>query len=85
MRAATRCGVEVGGFDSMCGIPLCLVPGDLQPFFALAEVPAGYDRGEFLKPAACEQCVLEPRCFGIRRGYAELYGAAELRPLRSRS
>jgi molybdenum cofactor biosynthesis enzyme MoaA len=85
LREATRLDVEVGGFDSMCGIPLCLVPTDLQPFFALAELPAGYDRGEFLKPAACRQCVLEPRCFGIRRGYAELYGAAELRPVRSRS
>ena len=85
LQAAQRLGVEVGGFDSMCGIPLCLVPGDLQPFFALAEVSPGYDRGEFLKPSACGQCVLEPRCFGIRRGYAELYGTAELQPVPSRS
>ena len=85
LRAATRLHVDIGGFDSMCGIPLCLVPGDLRPFFALAEVSPGYDQGEFLKPAACGQCVLEPRCFGIRRGYAELYGTAELEPVRSRS
>ncbi len=85
LQAAHRLGVEVTGFDSMCGIPLCLVPGDLQPFAALAEVPPGYDRGEFLKPSACGQCVLEPRCFGIRRGYADLYGTAELKPVPSRS
>ena len=82
---AHRLGVELGGFDSMCGIPLCLVPGELEAFFGLAEVPPGYDQGEFLKPAACGQCVLEPRCFGIRRGYAELYGTAELQPVSPRS
>lgn len=74
-------GVEVGGFDSMCGIPLCLVPGELAPFHALAELAAGADGGEFVKPDACRRCVLESRCFGLRRGYAELHGITELRPV----
>jgi MoaA/NifB/PqqE/SkfB family radical SAM enzyme len=91
-RAAAH-DIEVGGFDSMCGIPLCLVPRSLAPFFALAELPpnanadadadadTGADGGEFVKPRGCESCVLQSRCFGLRRGYAELHGTAELRPV----
>ncbi|MEM9463030.1 MAG: radical SAM protein [Myxococcota bacterium] len=79
-RARDR-GVLVGGFDSMCGLPLCLVPDDLRPFFSLAEVPEGYDRGEMVKPAPCAGCVLQSRCFGLRRGYARMYGWDELSPV----
>ncbi|MCX4247254.1 radical SAM protein [Paraliomyxa miuraensis] len=79
-RARTH-GLEVGGFDSMCGLPLCLVPDDLQPFFSLAELPPGGGDGEFVKPAPCDGCVLQSRCFGLRRGYASMYGWDELRPV----
>ncbi len=72
-------GVTVGGFDSMCGIPLCLVPDTVAPFFGLAELDAGADAGEFVKAEACRECALQRRCFGLRRGYAELYGTDELR------
>jgi MoaA/NifB/PqqE/SkfB family radical SAM enzyme len=74
-------GLEVGGFDSMCGLPLCLVPDDLRPFFALAELPPGGGDGEFVKPAPCAGCMLQTRCFGLRRGYAQMYGWDELRPI----
>jgi pyruvate-formate lyase-activating enzyme len=74
-------GLEVGGFDSMCGIPLCLVPGPLAQFFALAELGSDAAADEFTKPAACTTCALQTRCFGLRRGYAELHGASELRPV----
>ncbi len=80
---ASAHGVELGGFDSMCGIPLCLVPHSLAPFFALAELERGADAGEFVKPAECGRCVLERRCFGIRRRYAQLYGTNELRAVTS--
>lgn len=80
---ATAHGIEVGGFDSMCGIPLCLVPRTLAPFFGLAELAADADAGEFVKPDACRECALQRRCFGLRRGYAELYGSDELRPVPS--
>ncbi len=78
----TRLGIRMGGFESMCGIPLCLVPDDARPTL-LAEIPEGYDQGEFLHPSACEGCSLRRKCWGVRRGYFELYGAGELAPLRS--
>jgi MoaA/NifB/PqqE/SkfB family radical SAM enzyme len=78
---AERLGLELGGFESMCGVPLCLVPASVDRYFALAEVPPGFDRGEFLKPEPCRACALETRCYGVRRGYVELHGFAELRPV----
>lgn len=82
LRRAAEAKVSTDGFASMCGIPLCLVPGDAHTagFETLAILPAGAGDGEFLKPDECTRCVLEPRCFGIRRGYADLYGTSELKP-----
>lgn len=71
-----RARVPVVGFESMCGIPLCLVPEDLSSFFQLPEAPA---HPEFMKTDTCRACSLEPRCWGVRRGYAELHGTSELR------
>jgi pyruvate-formate lyase-activating enzyme len=85
MALARARGVTLGGFDSMCGLPLCLVPGDLAPFLSLATLPPGGGDGEFVKPAPCARCVLESRCFGLRRGYAQMYGWDELRPVTSPS
>ncbi len=74
-------GLDIGGFESMCGIPLCLVPESLSRYFDLSEIPPGFDAGEFIKTSACGRCSLASRCFGIRRGYIELHGDAELRPV----
>lgn len=75
---ARRLGVDVRGFDSMCGVPLCLVPAEARPAL-LAEIPDGYDRGEFVHPPACEGCSLRTRCYGLRRSYRDLHGESELR------
>jgi MoaA/NifB/PqqE/SkfB family radical SAM enzyme len=75
---ATRLGVQMIGFESMCGLPLCLVPASIETL-ALTEIPEGFDRGEFVKADACRGCRYETRCFGVRRGYVELYGTSELR------
>jgi len=82
MRVARERGVRLSGFDSMCGVPLCLVPESLQPYFELAEAPRDYAGGEVVDAAACGSCDLRGRCFGLRRGYAELYGEGELTPVR---
>jgi MoaA/NifB/PqqE/SkfB family radical SAM enzyme len=78
VRVARARGVRVTGFDSMCGVPLCLVPSELEAE-GLFEKPAGFDDGEFSKADACRGCAYETRCWGIRRGYAALYGTGELR------
>lgn len=79
VRLAKILGVQLTGFESMCGVPLCQVPDDVTPFFELADAPP--DGGEFVKVDACSRCALDRRCFGVRRGYAELHGTSELRPV----
>lgn len=78
---AARLGVEIAGFDSMCGIPLCLVPASLEPFFQKGALLEGFDQGEFVKTEACRACELSTRCYGLRRGYLALHGEGELRPV----
>jgi MoaA/NifB/PqqE/SkfB family radical SAM enzyme len=78
---ARAAGLQVSGFDSMCGLPLCLVPPGVRALFSDIALPPGAGAGEFVKAAACAGCAEERRCFGVRRGYAELYGTAELRPI----
>jgi MoaA/NifB/PqqE/SkfB family radical SAM enzyme len=78
---AAATGLDVGGFDSMCGLPLCLVPeGERGSFSDIAVAPDG-GGGEFVKADVCARCSEGHRCYGVRRGYAELYGTGELRPL----
>ncbi|WP_170319913.1 radical SAM protein [Polyangium spumosum] len=79
LEIARAAGISVLGFESMCGIPLCLAPVDPRGFFDLAEIPAGHDGGEFVRAEACGRCELNTRCFGFRRSYAELHGTAEAR------
>jgi MoaA/NifB/PqqE/SkfB family radical SAM enzyme len=77
--AAREAGVEVLGFESMCGMPLCLVPATLRDALDAPDVPPGFDRGEFVKVEACGACRFDAGCYGVRRGYADLYGTGELR------
>ncbi|HYD49230.1 MAG TPA: radical SAM protein [Terriglobales bacterium] len=78
---ARRAGLVVTGFDSMCGMPLCLVPAEERVHFSAIEVGAEAGGGELIKGEACTHCSASHRCHGIRRGYAELYGTSELQPL----
>ena len=81
VQEAKALGLTIGGFESMCGIPLCLVPAELSAYHALTDIPEGFDRGEFVKPLACHDCALRNKCYGLRRGYLALHGDAELRPV----
>ncbi len=76
------------------GFPYCLLPGhealsyDLYFTFARQLLPAGdFDFTTldtmFLKPRRCLQCVHEPYCLGISRGYARLYGTDMISPERA--
>jgi hypothetical protein len=64
----------------MCGMPLCLVPGPLDES-VLHDIPPDRGAGEFVKTETCARCRLDRRCYGLRRGYAELHGTDELRPI----
>ncbi|HRI63149.1 MAG TPA: radical SAM protein [Polyangium sp.] len=76
---AREANLTVLGFESMCGMPLCLAPVDKRTQLELAEIPAGHDGGEFVRTEACNHCDLATRCFGLRRSYAELHGTTEPR------
>jgi len=80
LEIAERAGLDVCGFDSMCGLPLCLVPRAARDEFSEIAVSDDAGGGEFVKGDVCAGCAEAHRCYGIRRGYAELYGFGELRP-----
>jgi MoaA/NifB/PqqE/SkfB family radical SAM enzyme len=80
LERARAAGIQVGGLDTMCGLPLCLVPPSEREAFSSAPLVPGAGDGEFVKGDVCGTCTESHRCYGVRRGYAELYGTAELRP-----
>ena len=79
---ALALGVRLVGFESMCGIPLCLVPAEFSTSADDRVIPPGADEGEFVRADACKDCDLGTRCWGVRRGYASLYGTSEMRAVR---
>ena len=81
LERARRGGLDVCGFDSMCGMPLCLVPEAERAEFSPLAVTADGGNGEFVKGEVCGRCAEGYRCYGVRRGYADLYGTDELRAL----
>jgi len=85
LERARAAGIGVGGLDTMCGLPLCLVPPSEREAFSSAALPPDAGDGEFVKGDVCGTCSESHRCYGVRRGYAELYGTAELRPFAARS
>jgi MoaA/NifB/PqqE/SkfB family radical SAM enzyme len=76
---AADLGVRLVGFESMCGIPLCLVPADLTTPADGRAIPESAAEGEFVRAEACAGCDLRTRCWGVRRGYAALHGTGEMR------
>jgi pyruvate-formate lyase-activating enzyme len=82
LRLAKDLDLATAGFESMCGLPLCLVPADLAPYFQMELIPEGFDGGEFSYPPSCQECDLRGRCYGLRRGYEALHGSDELSAVR---
>jgi molybdenum cofactor biosynthesis enzyme MoaA len=69
------------GFDSQCGVPPCFLPERIRASAFAEDLPAeevAAFEGSFRKAAACEGCSLTKRCYGVRAGYAEMYGTSEL-------
>jgi MoaA/NifB/PqqE/SkfB family radical SAM enzyme len=73
---AAELGVRITGFESMCGLPLCLAPTDPANVASLPEITD--DRGEFVRGEACASCDVATKCWGLRSGYAAIYGTSEL-------
>lgn len=79
---ARRLGVAIGGFESMCGIPLCVIPGSFdRASLPLLPVPDDLAPGEFVKTDGCRRCRYDAACYGLRRHYAALHGVDELSPV----
>jgi MoaA/NifB/PqqE/SkfB family radical SAM enzyme/2-polyprenyl-3-methyl-5-hydroxy-6-metoxy-1,4-benzoquinol methylase len=78
------------------GIPFCLLPGheqryeDLKThrFWTMTEVGESdffpVDDVDKLQPEPCRGCALAGPCPGLFRGYHEIFGDGELRPIRER-
>ncbi len=79
---ARQLGLKTGGYESMCGLPLCVLPKEIAAYNEFVLDTDGYENGSFVKADACRSCEMESRCYGLRKGYFEMYGAGELHPLR---
>ncbi len=81
LRRAEVKELSIGGLDTMCGIPACLIPESLSHLWPSVTLAPDVGRGEFVQPEICAGCERRDTCFGVRRGYVDLYGACELRPI----
>ena len=76
----TTDGTTIGGNGTPASAQTVRSP---DPYAPVAYAP-GYAAdpsfaGEFVRGAACQGCVYASRCYGLRRGYMDLYGDGELR------
>lgn len=79
---ADSLGVSLVGFESMCGVPFCLLPPRVASRIPARGAGDEAAEGEFVRSAACDGCDYRASCWGLRRGYAAMYGVDELAALR---
>jgi len=70
--------VPFSGLSGMCGIPPCILDGNLKYYPDINRVAPGDGGEDMLKTDCCESCSLNDFCFGIRKNYADIYGTEEL-------
>lgn len=85
LRLLREGGVLAMGLDSMCGVPFCFagIDGYRDDPSAFTPLPDGASNGECVKTPACDTCLLNAACYGVRRNYASLYGLEEVTPFTS--
>ena len=66
------------GLSGMCGIPPCMLDGDMRCFPDIQRVVSQGGEFDFIKSPDCINCSFDDYCFGVRRQYAELYGLDEV-------
>jgi MoaA/NifB/PqqE/SkfB family radical SAM enzyme len=77
-------GITMVGFDSQCGVPPCFLPRRVRDTAFTLDLPAAEIEafeGSFRKGEGCGGCSFARRCYGVRAGYAEMYGTSELQAL----
>jgi sulfatase maturation enzyme AslB (radical SAM superfamily) len=77
-------GLPLVGFDSQCGVPPCFLPERIRSSAFPEDLPEEELQafaGSFRKSEVCAKCSFTRRCYGVRAGYAEMYGTEELRPI----
>jgi len=74
--------VELKGFSTACGPPICALDGNPELLDNLEKVPGDEWKKDFVKPQACLECTMYDFCWGIRKIYAEHFGTEEIRPVK---
>ncbi|MEW6202726.1 MAG: radical SAM protein [bacterium] len=74
--------ITFSGVAGICGIPPCILDGDMRYYPDLHKVAAqGGGEFDFMKTPECADCSFDKYCYGIRRGYVETYGIDEIHPI----
>jgi molybdenum cofactor biosynthesis enzyme MoaA len=70
--------VPFAGLSGMCGIPPCILDGNLRYYPDINRVAEPEGGEDMIKIADCRQCSLDNYCYGLRKNYADIYGTGEL-------
>lgn len=73
--------VPFSGLPAMCGVPLCLFDGNHRYYPDAKLLGPREDSPDMIKTAACSGCGMSGCCLGLRKYYADFYGADELHPI----
>ncbi len=71
--------VPFSGLAGMCGLPPCILDGELRYYPDINRVAEADYLDDMVKAPCCAECSLDGYCFGMRRYYAEIYGTGELK------
>ena len=74
-------GVLVDGLAFKCGAPHCVVNGEPKYLVDAELIPENNRSEDWVRVPACQSCVLQKQCYGVRRFYAWLYGVNEFKPV----
>ncbi len=78
-------GVGFGGMIGQGGYPPCMLDGEMKYYeMNLPHVFRSSDwSDQFYKAERCKTCSFDPWCVGVRKGYIDHYGDAEIRPFQA--
>ena len=77
---ARRLGLAAIGPNGECGIPPCVLEGDLRFYAHMPPLPQS-EHPDFTKAPFCRECRFDGVCWGPRTRYVQRHGFAGLRPM----